>query len=87
MLGFRRRERLRVAACRSAWRAKVGGGVAADAFDDLEAMVQGLDRVVGLDRHMVRRHAVMRFGVDRMVDEYVTAYQRIVSAHSASRTK
>jgi len=72
---------------RGAVREVVDDGITGVVFDDLEAMVQGLDRVVGLDRHMVRRHAVMRFGVDRMVDEYVTAYQRIVSAHSASRTK
>ena len=35
-----------------------------------------------LDRRRVRERAVARFGVERMVDEYVAVYQRIVEAAS-----
>ncbi len=34
----------------------------------------GLSRVLDLDRARVRQRAVARFGVDRMVDEYVAVY-------------
>jgi hypothetical protein len=37
--------------------------------------------VFALDRRRVREHAVSRFGADRMVDEYVGVYRRIVDAH------
>ena len=50
-------------------------------FKDTDAMVHGLDQVLSLDRRRVRARAVARFGVDRMVDEYVTVYQAILDAH------
>jgi glycosyltransferase involved in cell wall biosynthesis len=43
-------------------------------FDSVAAMVDGLPRVLALDRMRVRTRAVARFGVDRMVDEYVALY-------------
>ena len=63
---------------RGAVREVVDGGVTGMVFQDVEAMADGLDRVMSLDRLAVRRHAVERFGVGRMVDEYVHLYYRIV---------
>jgi len=63
---------------RGAVREVVDGGVTGMVFQDIEAMADGLERVMALDRLTVRRHAVKRFGVARMVDEYVQLYYRIV---------
>jgi hypothetical protein len=35
----------------------------------------------------VRERAVMRFGVQRMVDEYIGVYRRIVEAHRGPHTR
>lgn len=69
---------------RGAVREIVDDGITGLVFEDLDAMARGLDRVIGLDRGLVRRQAVARFGVDRMVDEYVAAYRRILGAHRRS---
>jgi hypothetical protein len=50
-------------------------------FDNLEHMVEGLPRLFDLDRRRVRTRAVERFGVERMVNEYVAVYRDIVEAH------
>jgi hypothetical protein len=41
-------------------------------------MVNELPRVFDLDRRRVRERAVQRFGVERMVTEYIRVYERIV---------
>ena len=64
---------------RGAVREVVEDGVTGVVFDDIDQMAAGLDRVLALDRHLVHGHAVERFGVDRMVDEYVTVYRRIAA--------
>jgi glycosyltransferase involved in cell wall biosynthesis len=48
-------------------------------FTSLDALVEGLPRVLALDRSQVRARAVERFGVDRMVDAYVDVYSRLVA--------
>jgi glycosyltransferase involved in cell wall biosynthesis len=58
----------------------VDPGLTGFIFDDVEQMASGLPDVFALDRRSVHQHAVARFGVDRMVDEYVAAYRRIVTA-------
>ena len=63
----------------------VDDGLTGIVFPDLDAMVSGLGRVLALDRHRVRERAVARFGVNRMVDEYVAVYRRLVEAHDAAR--
>jgi glycosyltransferase involved in cell wall biosynthesis len=55
----------------------VDNGITGMAFPDIDHLVTGLNRVLDLDRQIVRRRAVEKFGVDRMVDEYVTIYRRI----------
>jgi glycosyltransferase involved in cell wall biosynthesis len=66
---------------RGAVREVVDQGVTGMIFDDLEQMVNDLPRVFDLDRRRVRERAVARFGVARMVDEYVAVYTRLVAAH------
>jgi hypothetical protein len=41
-------------------------------------MVTGLPQVLDLNRRRVRERAVKRFGVERMVDEYLAVYRQIV---------
>jgi glycosyltransferase involved in cell wall biosynthesis len=70
---------------RGAVREVVDQGVTGMVFDDLEQMINGLPRVCGLDRRLVRERAVARFGAARMVDEYLAVYSRLVEAHCARR--
>ena len=65
---------------KGAVREVVDDGVTGIIFDDLEQMVTGLGRVLALDRSAVRERAVARFGVQRMVDEYVDVYRQLVAA-------
>ena len=48
------------------------------AVGDLEQMIAELGSVIRLDRSAVRARAGTRFGVQRMVDEYVDVYRGIV---------
>jgi len=66
---------------RGAVREVVDDGITGIIFEDLEQMANDLPRVFDLDRRRVRRRAVERFGVDRMVDEYVTVYQHVVESY------
>jgi glycosyltransferase involved in cell wall biosynthesis len=70
---------------RGAVREVVDDGVTGIVFDNLEQLVNDLPRVFGLDRRRVRACAVERFGVSRMVDEYVAVYDRVVEAHRGRR--
>ncbi len=45
---------------------------------DVGAAVAAVERAVDLDRAVIRARAVERFGVGRMVDEYVSAYEEVV---------
>jgi glycosyltransferase involved in cell wall biosynthesis len=58
----------------------VDEGLTGGIFPDLDAMVAGLPRVLALDRRAVRRRAEARFGVNRMVDEYVEVYRSVIDA-------
>ena len=66
---------------RGAVREVLDDGVTGMVFADLEQMVNELPRVFDLDRRRVRERAVARFGAGRMVEEYITVYQRIVEKH------
>ena len=63
----------------------VDEGVTGIVFPDLEQMVAGLSRVLALDRRRVLERAVTRFGADRMVDEYVAVYRKLVETNGARR--
>ena len=53
-------------------------GVTGFLVDDIAAAVAALERAERLDRAAIREQAVARFGLDRMVDEYLEAYATIV---------
>lgn len=53
-------------------------GVTGFAVDDLDAAVGAVERAARLDRFLVSETAARRFGVDRMVDEYVAVYERVL---------
>lgn len=53
-------------------------GITGFAVDDLEQAVQSVGALERLDRRRVRAHAKARFGVDRMVDDYLRVYERIL---------
>ena len=61
----------------------VDDGITGRIFASVEAIVSGLDRVLALDRARVRARAIERFGVDRMVGEYVSVYRRLVEGHGS----
>ena len=68
---------------RGAVREIVDDGVTGIVFENLDEMAKGLRRVFALDRKQVHDQGVRRFGADRMVDEYVAVYQRLVEEHRA----
>jgi glycosyltransferase involved in cell wall biosynthesis len=65
---------------RGAVREVVDDGVTGVVYHDLEQMVNELPRALGLDRRRVRERAVARFGVARMVDGYLDAYNHVIEA-------
>jgi glycosyltransferase involved in cell wall biosynthesis len=67
---------------RGAVREVVDDSITGMIFSDLDQMASGLPRVLGLNRRRVRERAVERFGVERMVDEYLAVYRRIVEGRS-----
>ena len=54
-------------------------GVTGFLVDTPEEALTAIERAGDLDRATVRRHAVERFGVDRMADEYLALYRRILA--------
>ena len=72
---------------RGAVREVVDDGTTGIVFSTLDEMVEGLPRVLALDRTRVRARAVERFGADRMAMEYADVYRRVVDAHRAEQTK
>ena len=64
---------------RGAVRELVDDGVTGGVFADMDAMVNGLDRVLTLDRNHVRNEAVRPFGIMPKVDGYDDAIKRIVA--------
>ena len=65
----------------------VDAGVTGHVFDSLDAMIEGLPRVMALDRAAVRARAEERFGVPRMVAGYVKAYRRIIGGARAPTSR
>jgi hypothetical protein len=61
----------------------VDDGVTGVVFENLDEMAKGLPRVFALDRKKVHEQGVRRFGADRMVDEYVSVYRRLIDHHRA----
>ncbi|MBX5474144.1 MAG: glycosyltransferase family 4 protein [Thermoleophilia bacterium] len=53
----------------------------------LDAAVAAVERAAELDRRAVRASVEGRFGVGRMVDEYLALYRRVVEEHRARRSR
>jgi glycosyltransferase involved in cell wall biosynthesis len=53
-------------------------GVTGFLVDGVEAAVAAVDSAAALDRAAIRAVVQRRFGVDRMVEEYLTVYDRVV---------
>jgi glycosyltransferase involved in cell wall biosynthesis len=68
-----------VALDRGAVREVVDEGVTGMIVGDLDAMAAALPSVFTLDRRRIRERAVERFGVARMVNEYVAVYERVIT--------
>ena len=47
--------------------------------DDLAGAIDAVGRIGALDRRAVRARVAERFSRDRMVDDYLRVYERIVS--------
>jgi glycosyltransferase involved in cell wall biosynthesis len=71
---------------RGAVREVVDDDVTGIVFSDLDRMTNELSRVMALDRRRVRERAVARFGVARMVHEYIAVYRRIIEARGDRRS-
>ena len=57
----------------------VADGITGMIVDDVDAAVVAVDRVGSSTVASIRAVAVERFGVDRMVDEYVEVYEKVVA--------
>lgn len=64
----------------------VDEGVTGGRFASLDELIAGLPAVIALDRAGVRARTVARFGVARMVDEYVAVYSRLAGGGSDERS-
>jgi glycosyltransferase involved in cell wall biosynthesis len=60
-------------------------GVTGMVFSDLDSMAANLRKVFALDRRTIRERAGARFGVERMVKEYVAIYERVIAARDSRR--
>lgn len=56
----------------------VDDGVTGGVFTSVDALVAGLPRVAALDRAVIRATAVRRFGLSRMIDDYLRVYDTLV---------
>ncbi len=57
----------------------VDEGVTGFLVHDVDGAVAAVSKAVGLDRSVVSARAAARFGADRMVDDYLRVYDRILS--------
>jgi glycosyltransferase involved in cell wall biosynthesis len=65
----------------------VDDGITGGVFSSLDAMVNGLPRVLALDRGRVRKRARERFDVDRMVDGYLDVYRGLAKTAGARKLR
>jgi glycosyltransferase involved in cell wall biosynthesis len=62
----------------------VDEGVTGYLSHDIDSSVNALRAAVRLDRAAVRARAVARFGVDRMVEDYLRIYEGLLMSASTS---
>ena len=61
----------------------VDDGVTGFVVDDVDDAVQAVDRAAELDRRTIRSRCAERFSRDRMVDDYLAVYERVLSEKDA----
>ncbi|MDF3067957.1 MAG: putative glycosyl transferase [Polyangiaceae bacterium] len=54
-------------------------GVTGFVVDGVEEATRAVERAAGLDRGAVRATAERRFSAERMVDDYLTLYRRLLA--------
>lgn len=59
-------------------------GILVDPDDGLEGLVAAVPRAEALDRRACRSHVEEAFSAERMVDDHLALYRRLVAAASAS---
>jgi glycosyltransferase involved in cell wall biosynthesis len=64
---------------RGAVREVVDEGLTGGVYRSVEELTGNLSTVLALDRSAVRRRAVERFGIARMVREYVEVYEKMLA--------
>ena len=64
----------------------VDDGVTGHIFTSLDDLVNGIPRVLALNRERVRTRAVEQFGPDRMVDEHLKVYSQLVSTRQQPKS-
>ena len=67
-----------IAVARGSMQELIDEGVTGFLVTDVNGAVAAVERVAALDRTAIRATAIDRFGVGRMVDEYIAAYDEIV---------
>ena len=61
-------------------------GVTGFIVPDLEGAVKAVKRLVEIDRRKCRRHFEQHFNAERMAQDYLNIYQRLVRGQSSSIT-
>ena len=64
----------------------VDEGVTGYLAHDIESAISAVPEAVRLDRSVVRARAVARFGADRMVEDYLRAYEALLRSASTARS-
>ena len=62
----------------------IADGVSGFLVDDVDGAVAAVPASAALDRAAIRAHAVERFGVARMVDAYLEAYEAVLTCSRRS---
>ncbi len=53
-------------------------GITGHTYDTLEEFTSGLSNVIKIDRENVRKRALDKFSVDRMIDQYLAIYSSVI---------
>jgi len=57
----------------------VDNGITGFLVDDIASAARAVDNAVALDRGVIREVAERRFGVARMVNDYLAVYERVLA--------
>jgi glycosyltransferase involved in cell wall biosynthesis len=63
---------------RGSMRELIDDGTTGSLVSDVDEAARAVSSITRLDRSVIRATAVERFAVDRMVDDYIALYNRVV---------